>query len=314
MLCGERYTPLTEPSTSSWCTCEHGSAWLQGTGQLYLDFLQCTSPRHQDDLARTSHIQRLQTKLNKAPVWVCKAQNTAEPRGFCCISLYECMCCTSLWGPELQYRADIHRTKLQKAHIRNCTVYHIPTSCVWREMDTCVCCLAGREATVVPKERGYGQHTVLSPSSAPAVWPPPCWRLRSWLWIGLSTALKVKQPVPAWWSMSMYSNCNATPPPRPLYSLGPLKNPSFLFSGRGLISCLENYPLEPVALGWQWKDTNSIECVGESHRRLFKGYSRILIVYTCSSTYKLNASWSPTHSLAWLSWPVCLYNGSQTGE
>jgi len=28
------------------------------------------------------------TKLNKAPVWVYKAPNTAEARGFYCISLY----------------------------------------------------------------------------------------------------------------------------------------------------------------------------------------------------------------------------------
>lgn len=103
------------------------------------------SPRHQDDLARTSHIQRLPTKLNKDPVWVCKAQNTAESRGFCCISLYVCMCRMSLWGSELQERSDIYRTKIQKAHIRNCTVYHIPTIYVWREMDMCVCWLAGRD-------------------------------------------------------------------------------------------------------------------------------------------------------------------------
>lgn len=140
----ENSTPLRQSPAQAPGTWERGSAQLQWTEQLYLDFLQCTSPRHQDDLARTSHIQRLQTKLNKDPVWVCKAQNTAEARGFCCISLYGCMCCTSLWGPELQERADIYRTKLQKAHIRDCTVYHTPRICVWREMDTWVCCLAGR--------------------------------------------------------------------------------------------------------------------------------------------------------------------------
>lgn len=147
MLCRERYIP---PTGTYWParapgTHGYGSVQLQRTGQLDLDFLQRTSPRHWDDLARTSHIQRLQTKLNKVPVWVYKSQNTVEARGFCCTSLYGCMCCMSLWGSELQERADIYRTKLQKAHIRNCTVYHIPTSCVWREMDTCVCWLASRE-------------------------------------------------------------------------------------------------------------------------------------------------------------------------
>lgn len=147
MLCRERYIP---PTGTYWParapgTHGYGSVQLQRTGQLDLDFLQHTSPRHWDDLARTSHIQRLQTKLNKVPVWVYKAQNTVEARGFCCTSLYGCMCCMSLWGSELQERADIYRTKLQKAHIRNCTVYHIPTSCVWREMDMCVCWLASRD-------------------------------------------------------------------------------------------------------------------------------------------------------------------------
>lgn len=135
-----QHSPAQTPGT-----CEHGSVQLQGTGQLYLDFLQCTSPRHQDDLARTSHTERLQTKLNKAPVWVCKAQNTAEARGFCCISLYGCMCCMSLRGPNLQETENIFRTKLQKAHIRNCTAYHSPTSCVWGRTSICACYLSGRD-------------------------------------------------------------------------------------------------------------------------------------------------------------------------
>lgn len=97
-----RMALLTQTSTNSWymwarlcpapgCICP---------GQLNLDFLQCTSPRHQDDLARTSHTQRLQTKLNKAPVWVYKAQNTSEATGFCCISLYGCMCCICCVRPK----------------------------------------------------------------------------------------------------------------------------------------------------------------------------------------------------------------------
>lgn len=90
MLCRERYSP---PTGTYWParapgTRGYGSAQLQRTGQLDLDFLQRTSPRHWDDLARTSHIQRLQTKLNKVPVWVYKAQNTVEARGFCCIWVY----------------------------------------------------------------------------------------------------------------------------------------------------------------------------------------------------------------------------------
>lgn len=154
-------------------TCEHGSVQLQ----LCLDFLQCTSPRHQDDLVRTSHTQRLQTKLNKGPVWVCKAQNTAEARGSCCISLYGCMCCTSLQDPNLQERANIFRTKLQKAHVRNCTAYHSPTSCVWGRNEY-LCMLSCRQRQWLGlKRRSYGQHTLLSPSCSPSAQPPPWWHL-----------------------------------------------------------------------------------------------------------------------------------------
>lgn len=171
------HRPVQVPGTR-----EHGSVQLQGTGQLCLDFLQSTSHRHQDDLVRTSHTQRLQTKLNKGPVWVCKAQNTAEARGSCCISLYGCMCCRSLKDPNLQERANIFRTKLQKAHVRNCTAYHSPTSCVWGRMSIYACCLIGRD-------NGWGWREEVTDNTlswAPAAHhlhnliPGDIWQ--SWLW------------------------------------------------------------------------------------------------------------------------------------
>jgi len=39
----------------------------------------------------------------------------------------------------------MYRTELQKAHIMSCTVYHIPTSCVWREVNKCVALQAERD-------------------------------------------------------------------------------------------------------------------------------------------------------------------------
>lgn len=163
-------------------TCEYGSVQLLGTGQLYLDFLQCTSPRHQDDLARTSHTQRLKTKLNIAPVWVCKAQNAAEARSFCCISLYGCMCCMNLQGPNLQERANIFRTVLQKAHIRNFTAYHSPTSCVWGRRSIFACCLAGRDNSWGWREEVMDNilSWALAPHHLHNLLPGDIWQ--SWLW------------------------------------------------------------------------------------------------------------------------------------